>query len=82
MNRIDETNTSSNTYNKKQVIILDTMKIYDHDIYEIIEEVQRRDKFDKDFDTGVISKCEYNKDSSENEERSSGESNNEEDGEL
>ena len=82
MNRIDEANTSPNTYNKKQVIILDTMKIYDHDIYEIIEEVQRRDKFDKDFDSGVISECEYNKDSSENEERSSGESNNKEDGEL
>ena len=49
------------------------MKIDDDDIREIIEEVYRRDKFDKDFDIGLISECEEDGSNSEDEEGSSGE---------
>ena len=37
---------------------------------------------DKEFDTGLISECKYNEDSSKNEEVNSGKSNNEEGDEL
>ena len=33
------------------------MKIDDEDKNEIIEEVLRRDRFDKEFDIGVVSEC-------------------------
>ena len=58
------------------------MQINDKDICEIIEEVHRRYKLDKELDIGLISQCQYDEISSENEEESSGESNNEEDDEL
>ena len=48
------------------------MKIDDDDICEIIEERYRRDKFNKEFDIGLISECEYDEEISENEEESSG----------
>ena len=37
------------------------MKIDDDKVYEIIEEIYRRDKFDKEFDIGLISECEDDK---------------------
>ena len=40
---------------------------------EIIEEVHSKDKFDKAFNIGVVSKCEYDDSSSNNEEESSDE---------
>ena len=49
------------------------MKIDDNDVCEIIEEGHRRDKFDKDFDIGLISECEENENNSEDEEETSGE---------
>ena len=54
----------------------------DNAVCEIIEEVYTRDKIDKEFDTGLISECKYNEDSSKNEEVNSGKSNNEEGDEL
>ena len=74
MNRIDEMNTC----NRKQATNLDTMKVDDNDICEIIESVHRRDKFDIVFDINIVSECEYNEGSSENEEESSGENDNKE----
>ena len=65
-----------------QATNLDAMKIDDNDVCEIIEEVHRREKFDKEFDIGLISKYEYDDDSSENEENSRSENNNEEVDEL
>ena len=41
-------------------------------VCEIIEQVHRRDKFDKEFDIRLISECEYDEDSCENEEGDSG----------
>ena len=49
------------------------MKMDDEDIREIIEQVYRRDKFDKEFDIGLISECEEDGSNSEDEEESSGE---------
>ena len=46
------------------------MKIDDEDMNEIIEDVHKRDNFNKEFDIGVVSKCEYDDDSSNNEEKS------------
>ena len=82
MIRIDETNTLPSRCNKKQETKLDAIKIGDNDACEIIKEVNRRDNFDKEFDIGLISECEYDEDSNENEEESSGESNNEQGDEL
>ena len=48
------------------------MKIYDDDVCEIIEEVHRRDKFDKEFDIGLIFEYEYDEYTSENEDKCSG----------
>ena len=62
-----------NKRNKKQVAKQEEMKIDDDDICEIIEEVYRRDKFDKEFDIGLISECEEDGSNSEDEEESSGE---------
>ena len=74
INRIDEMNIC----NRKQATNLDTMKVDDNDICEIIESVHRRDKFDIVFDIDIVSECEYNEGSSENEEESSGENDNKE----
>ena len=49
---------------------------------KIIEETQRRVKFDKEFDIGIIFEYEYDEDYSEIEEGSSKEINNEEGGKL
>ena len=49
------------------------MKIDDEDVKEIIEEVYRRNKFDKEFDIGLISECEEDGSNSEDEEESSDE---------
>ena len=59
--------------NKKEATNQGAMKIDDDDICEIIEEVYRRDKFDKEFDIGLISECEEDGSNSEDEEESSGE---------
>ena len=48
------------------------MKIDDDNACEIIEEVYRRNKFDKDIDIGLISECEDDESISEDEEESSG----------
>ena len=82
MKKIDETNMIPNTCNTKQATHLGAMKINANNICDIIEEVHRRDKFDKEFDIGLTSECKYDEDSSENEEDSSGKSNNEEGIEL
>ena len=66
MKRIDETNIISNTCNKKQTTNLDEIKIDDNDVFEIIEEVHKRDKFNKQFDIGFISEYEYIEEFSEN----------------
>ena len=47
------------------------MKINDDDLYKIIAEVYRRDKFDKEFNVGSISKCEDDESISEDEDESS-----------
>ena len=44
-----------NAYNKKQVTDQESMKIDDNNVCDIIEEVRRRDNFDKEFDMGLIS---------------------------
>ena len=49
------------------------MKIDDDDIREIIEEVYRRENFDKDFDIELISECEEDGSNSEDEEENIGE---------
>ena len=33
------------------------MKIDDEDMNEVIEEIHRRDKFDKEFDIDIVSEC-------------------------
>ena len=59
--------------NKKEATNQGAMKIDDDDICQIIEEVYRRDKFDKEFDIGLISECEEDGSNSEDEEESSDE---------
>ena len=46
MKIIDKKNTLPSMYNKKRATNLDAMKIDDNDIWEIIVEIHRRDKFD------------------------------------
>ena len=58
MKVIDANITLPSTCNKKQGKKLEAMKIDDNDVCGIIEEVHRRDKFDRDFDIGLISECE------------------------
>ena len=70
MKRIHEQNNLPSTCNKKQATNLDAMRIDDNDICGIIEGVHRTDKFDLYFDIGLISECEYDENSSENEEES------------
>ena len=72
MKKIDEKNILPSTCNKKQATNSDAMKIDDNDINEIIQEANRRDTFDKEFEICLISECEYDEDSSENEEESGG----------
>ena len=71
MKRIDEENALPSTCNKKQTSNLDAINIDDNDVCGIIKE--RRDTFDKKYDIGLISECEYDENSSGNEEESSGE---------
>ena len=52
------------------------MKMNDEDMNEIIEEIHRRYKFDKYFDIGVVSECEYDNELSNNEEEISDEEDN------
>ena len=73
MVKILEENMLPNKCNKKEATNKGAMKIDDEDISEIIEEVYRRDKFDKEFDIGLISECEEDESNSEDEEESSGE---------
>ena len=61
------------TCNRKEATNQGAMKINDDDVKEIIEGVYRRDKFDKEFDIGLISECEEDGSNSEDEEESSDE---------
>ena len=72
MTEINEKNILPSNCNKKQATNQGVMKIDDDDVCEIIEEVYRRDKFDKKFDIGLISECEDDESISEDEEESSG----------
>ena len=73
MMKITEKNMLPNKCNKKEAANQGAMKIDDEDISEIIEKVYRRDKFDKEFDIGLISECEEDGSNSEDEEESSDE---------
>ena len=70
--RIGETNMIPNACNKKQTTNQEAMKMDDNDVCDVIEDVHRRDKFNKEYDVRLISECEYDKDTSENEEEISG----------
>ena len=76
MMEITEDNKLPSKCNKKEATNQGAMKIDDDDICEIIEEVYRRDKFDKEFDIGLISECEDDESISEDEEESSGDDTN------
>ena len=76
MKMISENNMLPNKCNKKQAANQGAMKIYDDDVCEIIEEVYRRDKFDKEFNIGLISECEDDERISEDKEESSGDDTN------
>ena len=54
MIKVTEDNILPSKCNKKEATNQGAMKIDDDDICEIIEEVYRRDKFDKEFDIGLI----------------------------
>ena len=72
MMKVTKENMLPNKCNKKEAANQGAMKIDDEDISEIIEEVYRRDKFDKEFDIGLISECEEDGSNSEDgEERRS-----------
>ena len=73
MMKITEDNMLPSKCNKKEATNQGAMKIDDDDIWEIIEEAYRRDKFDKKFDIGLIFECEVDGSNSEDEEESSGE---------
>ena len=72
MKMISENNMLPNRCNKKQATHQGAMKIDNDDVCEIIEEVYRRDNFDKEFNIGLISECEDDESISEDEEESSG----------
>ena len=76
MMKISEKNMLPKTCNRKEATHQGAMKIDDEDIKEIIEEVYRRDKFDKEFDIGLILECEEDGSNSEDEEESSDEDSN------
>ena len=72
MKMISDNNMLPNKCNKKQVKIQGAMKIDDDDdVCEIIEEVYRKDKFDKELNIGLLSECEDEESISEDEEESS-----------
>ena len=73
MMKISEENMLPNKYNRKEAKNQGVIKIDGEDIKEIIEEVYRRHKFDKEFDIGLISECEEDGSNSEDEEESSDE---------
>ena len=73
MMKISENNMLPKTCNRKEATHQGAMKIDNEDIKEIIEEVYRRDKFDKKFDIGLISECEEGGRNSEDGEESSDE---------
>ena len=73
MMKISEENMLPNKCNKKEAANQGTMKIDDEDTREISKEVYRRDKFDKEFDIGMISECEEDGINSEDEEENSDE---------
>ena len=73
MMEISERNMLPKTCNRKEATNQGAMKINDDDVKEIIEGVYRRDKFDKEFDIGLISECEEDGSNSEDEEESSDE---------
>ena len=58
MKMISDKNILPNKCNKKQATTQGATKIDDDDVCEIIEAVYRRDKFDKEFNIGLISECE------------------------
>ena len=70
--KITEDNMLPSKCNNKEATNQGVMKIDDDDVCEIIEEVYRRDTFDKEFDIGLISECEEDGSNSEDEEESSG----------
>ena len=73
MKKISDKNMVPNKCNKKQTANQESTKIDDDDdVYDIIEEVYRRENFDKEFDIGLISDCEYDEDVSKNKEESRG----------
>ena len=69
MIKISEENMLPSKCNKKEANNHGAMKIDDEDIREIIEEVYRRDKFDKE----LISECEEDGRNSEDKEENSDE---------
>ena len=70
---INDKNKLQNKCNKKQVVNQESMNIYDDDdVCEMIKEVHRRDKYDKELDIGLVFEYEHDKYISENEEESSG----------
>ena len=73
MLKISEENMLPKKCNRKEATNQGARKIDDEDIKEIIEEVYRWDKFDKEFDIGLISECEEDGSNSEDEEESSDE---------
>ena len=54
MMEISERNMLPKTCNRKEATNQGAIKIDDENVKEIIEEVYRRDKFDKEFDIGLI----------------------------
>ena len=66
--RINEKNKLPIKYNDKNTTSLGAIEIDDEDMNEIIEEVRRRGKFDKEFHIGVVFEWEYDDGSSNNEE--------------
>ena len=72
MMKISEKKILPSKCNKKEVTNQGAMQIDNDDVCEIIEEVYRRDKFDKEFDIRLISECEDDESISEDEEESSG----------
>ena len=72
MKIISDNNMLPNKFNKKQTKNQGAIKIDDDDVCDIIEEVYRRDKFEKEFDIGLISEWKDDESISEDEEESSG----------
>ena len=71
MKMISDNNILPNKCNKKQATHQGAVKI-DDDVREIIEKIYRIDKFDKEFNIGLISECKDDESISEDQEESSG----------